>query len=184
MQKSRVKVNDQGRKITLRELEHRCQLVVRLKVNKCYQELLCSLSSYINPLNLLNLQGLRNQLQAPGRFQISSPWSRSLTNSDLKGVLVLVLVFVQSLGQLAAIPPLLDKLLALSQSGRSRMSCLSSVARLVGLNRSIVGLIGWCFQYCSCNHSPEQFKTESFPWIITHPHQTFTRITYAYREII
>ena len=96
MQRSRVKVNDQGRRITLRELERRCQLVVRLKVNKYYQELLCSLSSYINLLNSLNFQGLRNRLLAPGRFQTSSPWSRSLTNSKPLAVLVLVLVFGQS----------------------------------------------------------------------------------------
>ena len=85
VQRSRVKVNDQGRKITLQELERRCQLVVRLKANKYYQVLLCSLSSYINLLNLLNLQGLCSRLLAPDRFQISSPWSRPLTNPNLKG---------------------------------------------------------------------------------------------------
>ena len=31
-------------------VKHRCQLVVRLKVNKYYQELLCYLFSYINHL--------------------------------------------------------------------------------------------------------------------------------------
>ena len=66
-------------------LKRKCQLVVRLKADKCYQELLCSLSSYINLLNLLNLQGLHSWLLAPGRFQTSSPWSKPLTNSDLKG---------------------------------------------------------------------------------------------------
>ena len=73
VQGSRVKVNEQGRKITLRELERRCQFVVRLKANKYYQELLYSLSSYINLLNPLNLQGLRDRLLASGRFQTSSP---------------------------------------------------------------------------------------------------------------
>ena len=63
-------------------VKRRCQLIVRLKANKCYQELLCSLSSYINLLNLLNLQGLRGWLQASSRFQTSSLWSRSQT-SDL-----------------------------------------------------------------------------------------------------
>ena len=33
-------------------VKRRCQLVVRLKANKCYQELLCYLSSYINFLNI------------------------------------------------------------------------------------------------------------------------------------
>ena len=96
MQKSRVKVNNQGRKITLWELERRCQLVIRLKANKYYQELLCSLSSYINLLNLLNLQGLCDWLLAPGRFQTCSSWSRPLTNSKPLTVLVFVLVFGQS----------------------------------------------------------------------------------------
>ena len=85
MQRSLIKVNNQRRKITLWEFKRRCQLVVRLKANKCYQELLCFLSSYINLQILLNLQGFRGQLLAPGRFQTSSPWSRSLTNSDFKG---------------------------------------------------------------------------------------------------
>ena len=59
-------------------------VVVRLKANKYYQELLCSLSSYINLLNLLNLQGLRGRLLASGWFQTSSLWSRLLTNPNLK----------------------------------------------------------------------------------------------------
>ena len=84
VQRSRVKVNDQRRKITFWEFERRCQLVVRLKANKYYQELLCFLSSYINLLNLLNLQGLHGQLLARGRFQTFSSWSRPLTNSNLK----------------------------------------------------------------------------------------------------
>ena len=42
--------------------KRRCQLVVRLKANVCYQELLCFLSFYINLLKLLNLQ--RNCLLA------------------------------------------------------------------------------------------------------------------------
>ena len=33
-------------------VKHRCQLVVRLKANKCYQDLLRYLSSYINLLNI------------------------------------------------------------------------------------------------------------------------------------
>ena len=47
--------------------------------------MLYSLSSSINLLKLLNLQGLCGWLLALGQFQISSPWSRSLTNSDFKG---------------------------------------------------------------------------------------------------
>ena len=84
VQKSRAKMNEQERKITLQELECRYQLVVRLKANKCYQELFCSLSSYINLLNLLNLQGLRGRLQASGRFQTSSPWSRPQTSGGTR----------------------------------------------------------------------------------------------------
>ena len=77
---------EMGRVITVQTLwvKCRCQLVVSLKANKYYQELLCSLSSYINFLNLLNLQVLHGWLLAPGRFQTSSLWSRHLTNSDLK----------------------------------------------------------------------------------------------------
>ena len=33
------------------QVKRKCQLVVRLKANKCYQELLCYLFSYINLLN-------------------------------------------------------------------------------------------------------------------------------------
>ena len=46
-----------GGVVTMQTLwvKHRCQLVVRLKTNKYYQELLCLLSSYINFLNLINL---------------------------------------------------------------------------------------------------------------------------------
>ena len=84
MQKSRVKVHDQGRKITFWKLEHRCQLIVKLQANKFYQKLLCCLSSYINLLNLLNFQGLHGRLLTLSRFQTSNPWSRPLTNSDLK----------------------------------------------------------------------------------------------------
>ena len=54
------------------------------------------LFSYINLLNLLNLQDLRGQLLALGRFQISSPWSRPLTDSKPLTVLVFFLVFGQS----------------------------------------------------------------------------------------
>ena len=133
MQRSGIKVNHQGRKITLWELEHKCQLVVRLKANKFYQELLCFLSFYINLLNLLNLQGLRGWLLTPGRFQTSSPWSRSLTNSDLKGgaytrvcICLIVWSIVQSVGcnptalkwvaRFVAIRPPLDELLNLGCS--------------------------------------------------------------------
>ena len=36
--------------------QHRCQLVVRLKANKCYQKLFSFLSFYINLLNSFNLR--------------------------------------------------------------------------------------------------------------------------------
>ena len=76
--------------------KRRCQLIVRLKANKCYQEWLCFLSFYINLLNLLNLQVLYSRLLASGRFQTSSPWFRPLTNSKPLAVLILVLLFGQS----------------------------------------------------------------------------------------
>ena len=117
---------------TLQKSKRKYQLVVRLKANKCYQELLCCLSSYINLLNLLNFQGLCSRFLDPGRFQTSSPWSRPLTNSDLKGVLIFVLVFdklfSQLSGQLVVIWPFLDELLALLRSDHFRISCSTSVA--------------------------------------------------------
>ena len=45
------------------QVKHRYQLVIRLKANKCYQKLLCYLSSYINFLNIRLCSGpwsLRN----------------------------------------------------------------------------------------------------------------------------
>ena len=75
---------------TLR-VKRRCQLVVRLKANKCYQKLLCYLSSYINLLNLLNLKA-----SAVGSWPLAG--SRPLApDPDLRplAVLVLVLVFGQ-----------------------------------------------------------------------------------------
>ena len=89
-----------GGVITVRTLRFKrsCQLVVRLKANKYYQELLCSWCSYINLLSFLNLQGLRSWLLALSRFQNPSSWSRLMTNSILKEVLVLLLVFNQLFG--------------------------------------------------------------------------------------
>ena len=79
MQRSRVKVNGQERKITLRELECGCQLVGRLKANECYQELLRYLSSYINLLSIrlfARVSGLRlsatNDVTTPGFILIVS----------------------------------------------------------------------------------------------------------------
>ena len=66
---------------------------------------------------------------APGRFQTSSPWSRPWPTPTSRGVLVLMLVFVQLFGQLVAIQSLLDELLALLQSDRSWLSCLTLVSR-------------------------------------------------------
>ena len=109
-------------------------MIVRLKANEYYQELLYSLSFYINLLNLLNLQGLRGWLLAPGRFQFSSPWSRLLTNSDLKGdacICARVCPIVWSVGRntialkwvacFVAIRPLSNELFDLGRSvGRSQ----------------------------------------------------------------
>ena len=54
--KSRTKVTCEDKWLREKDnslrVKRRCQLVVRLKANKCYQELLSSLSSYINLLNL------------------------------------------------------------------------------------------------------------------------------------
>ena len=80
------------------QVKRRCQFVVRLKPNKCYQGLLCYLSSYINLLNIR----LCGWLQAPGRFQTFSPWSRTLADSGpclILEVIVIVLVFVWSIGR-------------------------------------------------------------------------------------
>ena len=85
MQKSYVKVKWLREKDNSSKVKYRCQLVVKLKANKCYQKLLYFLSSFINLLNLLYLQGLRSRLLTPGRFQNSSPWSKLLTNFNLKG---------------------------------------------------------------------------------------------------
>ena len=68
-----------------------CQLVVRVKANKCYQRLLRYLSSYINLLNIR----LFGRLQAPGRFQTFCPWSRTHTGSRPLAMLAFVLVFDQ-----------------------------------------------------------------------------------------
>ena len=38
--------------------KRRCQFVVRIKANKCFQEFLCYLSSYINLLNIRFFSGL------------------------------------------------------------------------------------------------------------------------------
>ena len=128
VQKSRVKVNDQGKRITLWELERRCQLVIRLKANKCYQELLCYLSSYINLLNLLNLKA-----SAVGSWPLAG--SRPLAPDpdlwptlNLWRCLYLLSCLVNcSLVRPVAIRPLSDELLALSQSDRARISCWTSV---------------------------------------------------------
>ena len=67
-------------------------MVVKLKANEYYPELLSSLSSYINLLNLLNLKA-----SAVGSWPLAG--SRPLVpDSDLRplAVLVLVLAFGQS----------------------------------------------------------------------------------------
>ena len=159
-------------------VKRRCQLLVRLKANKCYQGLLCYLSSYINFLNIR----LCIRLQGPGRFQTFSLWSRTHTGSQPLAVLVLVLIFGQlSLSKICrdptalrwvvcfiAIQPLSDKSLDFGCSIRQWFSvvCLFPIACLIGLNRSIVGSIGWCFWYRSRNYSFERFKTKLFPWTI------------------
>ena len=71
--------------------KRRCQLVVRVKANKCYQKLLCYLSSYINLLKIR----LCGRLKAFGQVQAFSPWSRTHTGSRPLAVLILDLVFGQ-----------------------------------------------------------------------------------------
>ena len=125
MQRSRVKLNNQGKKITFWELKRRCQLVIRLKANKYYQELLYSLSSYINLLNLLNLQGLRNWLLVLSQFQNSSPWSRPPTNSDLKGGIYNLCLYSTNC------------LVSWLRSDHSQMSCL------LCRNLTVLGWVAW-----------------------------------------
>ena len=77
-------------------VKYRCQLVVRLKANNCYQELLCYLSSYINSLNIR----LCSRLQAFSRFQIFSLWSRthnSFSPYPTLLVIIILLAFFQSI---------------------------------------------------------------------------------------
>ena len=72
-----------GRVITVQALwvKRRCQLVVRLKANKCYQKLLNSLSFYINFLNFLNLKAfvVGSCPLAGSRPLVSNPDLRSQT---------------------------------------------------------------------------------------------------------
>ena len=69
----------------------RCQLVVRLKANKYYQEMFCYLSSTSTSW----VSGLLDRLLVPDRFQTFNPWSRPLANSGLYSMLeVIVIVFV------------------------------------------------------------------------------------------
>ena len=68
------------------QVKCRCQLIVRLKVNKYYPELLIFLSSYINLLNLLNLKA-----SAVGSWPLAG--SRPLApDPDLRPLAILVLV--------------------------------------------------------------------------------------------
>ena len=157
---------------TLQESKRRCQLVVRLKVNKCYQKLLCPLSFYIKLLNILNLQGLRGWLQASGRFQTSSPWSISQT-SDLCRYLYFFLYLVNcSLVRSVAIWPLSDESLALSQSDLSRLVVYSWSVGAFGIVLAIIFLSN-----SRRNHS---VGTR----MITHLYQTSTRNACTYCRII
>ena len=55
-------------------VKRKCQLVVRLKANKCYQELLHFLSSYINLLNIklfAQVSGLH--VSATGNVTVTPP---------------------------------------------------------------------------------------------------------------
>ena len=55
---------------TLR-VKRRCQLIIRLKANKCYQKLLRSLSPYINLLNIRQIFGLC--ISVTGDVTITNP---------------------------------------------------------------------------------------------------------------
>ena len=71
-------------------IQRRCQLVIRLKVNKYYQKLLNSLSFYINLLNFLNLKA-----SAVGFWPLAG--SKSLApDSGLRFLAIVVLVFAFS----------------------------------------------------------------------------------------
>ena len=69
-------------------VKHRCQMVVKLKANKCYLRLLCYLFSYINFFNIT----LCGPLKAFGRFQTFSPWFR--THNGFRPHLTLALIII------------------------------------------------------------------------------------------
>ena len=137
MQRSCVKVKWLREKNNSLKVKCRCQLVVRLKANKCYQELPCSLSFYINFLNFLNLQAFCSWLQTPGRFQTSSPQSIPLVNFrpyPIPSAILAVIVIVQSI--------IFQLVLAFAKvAGLAKPSF--SITWLVSLDWLIVGLINW-----------------------------------------
>ena len=133
-------MNDQEKKITPRELERRCQLVVRQKANKYYQELLCSLSSHINLLNVMNSQGLCSRFFGPSRFQTSSSWSKPLTNFRPHPISFVILAMIVIVWSIAF------WLVSAFTKAASLAKPLFSITQLVGLNWLIVGLIGWLVQ--------------------------------------
>ena len=128
-------------------VKHRCQLLVRLKANKCYQELLCYLSSYINLLSIR----LLGWLLVPDQFQTSSPWSRPLVNSGPHSIIssiLAVIIIIQSIAfwlilaliKVVSLVKLLFLVICLQIILTSTISCSQSLGRLV--------LISQCFWYC------------------------------------
>ena len=220
-------------------VKRRCQLVIRLKANKYYPELLSSLSSYINLLNFLNFKAsaVSFWLLIGSKPLAPDPNLRPLA------VLVLVLAFGQlflgkvcrdptALGWVAR-PWSLDRLFAtlfVYDSGHSRnRSQFSSTlprSRLSGLPSNhaqfFITILDclWLYQAVFCwvcraimrdfSRSVGRWFDQSRPRLvdafgtifaiillsgskrnyffrrqmITHPHQTSTRITCANRGII
>ena len=132
------------------------------------------------PPEPLKSQGLRGRLLAFDQFQTFSLWSRSQTSNLWRYSYLFSCLVNYSLVRSVAIRPLLDELLALSQSDRARMSCSTSVngcLRLclfttsvlcvtvldcLRLHRVVVcqvyraimhdfgGSVGWPVGFCSC----------------------------------
>ena len=102
--------------------------------------LLCSLFSYINLLNLLNLQAFRSWLLAPSWFQTSSSWSRPLTNSrpyPIPSAILAMIVIIWSI----------VSWLVLAFAKVARLAePLFSMTWSVSFDKSIVGMFGWLVQ--------------------------------------
>ena len=105
-------------------IKHKCWLVVKLKANKNYLELLCYLSFYIHLLSIITSWLFQTHTQ----FQVFSAWSRLLTSSKLLMVIVVIHVISQSFDQLFiswlnAIRPLLGNIFLIKSMLKWYYSC-------------------------------------------------------------